>query len=57
MGTRLFAHKRIVSSVKRVEFVIDRVLYLYIDLRGRWCNIIVLNMHAPSKDKSDDSKR
>ena len=28
----------------------------YIFLRGRWCNIIVLNMHAPSEDKSDDSK-
>jgi hypothetical protein len=28
----------------------------YIVLRGRWCNIIVLNVHAPSKDKSDDLK-
>jgi hypothetical protein len=25
-------------------------------LRGRWCNIIVLNVHAPSEVKSDDSK-
>jgi hypothetical protein len=25
-------------------------------LRGRWCNIIVLNVHAQSEDKSDDSK-
>jgi hypothetical protein len=24
-------------------------------MRGRWCNI-VLNVHAPSEDKSDDSK-
>ena len=24
-------------------------------LRGRWCNI-VLNVHAPSEEKSDDSK-
>ena len=23
---------------------------------GCWCNIIVLNVHAPSKKKSDDSK-
>jgi len=29
---------------------------LYIVLRGRWCNIIVLNVHAPSEDKSDFSK-
>ena len=28
----------------------------YIVLRGSWCNIIVLNVHAPSEDKSDDSK-
>ena len=28
----------------------------YIVLRGRWYNIIVLNVHAPSEDKSDDSK-
>jgi len=28
----------------------------YIALRGRWCNIIVLNVHAPSEVKSDDSK-
>ena len=25
-------------------------------LRGCWCNIIVLNVHAPSREKSDDSK-
>jgi len=28
----------------------------YIVLRGRWSNIIVLNVHAPSEDKSDESK-
>jgi len=28
----------------------------YIELRGRWCNIIVLNVHAPSEEKSNDSK-
>ena len=25
-------------------------------LRGRWCNIIVLNAHAPSEEKSDEEK-
>jgi hypothetical protein len=25
-------------------------------LRGRRCNIIVLNVHAPTEEKSDDSK-
>jgi hypothetical protein len=28
----------------------------YITLRGRWCDIIVLNVHAPTEDKSDDVK-
>jgi hypothetical protein len=28
----------------------------YIILRGRWCNIIVLNVHAPIEDKIDDMK-
>ena len=51
---RLFVHHRIVSAVKRVGFVSDRVTYIL--LRGRWCNIIVLNVIAPSEDKSEDSK-
>jgi exonuclease III len=28
----------------------------YIVQRGRWCNIIVWNVHTPSEDKSNDSK-
>jgi hypothetical protein len=28
----------------------------YIILRGRWCHIIVLNVHAPTEDKTDDMK-
>jgi hypothetical protein len=28
----------------------------YIILRGHWCNIIVLHVHAPCKDKSDNVK-
>jgi len=43
-----------VSAVQIVEFVSDRVSYMV--MRGRWCNIIVLNLHAPSEEKSDDSK-
>ena len=39
----------------RVKLDSDRMSYLV--LRGRWCNIIVLNVHAPSEEKSDDSKR
>ena len=54
MGTGFFVHHRAVSAVKRVGFVSDRVSYIV--LRGRWCNIIVLKVHTPSEDKSDDSK-
>ena len=54
MGTVFFVHQRTASAVKRVEFVSDRVSYIV--LRGRWCNIIVLNMHAPNEEKSDESK-
>jgi hypothetical protein len=28
----------------------------YIVQKGRWCNIIVWNVHIPIEDKSDDSK-
>ena len=49
-----FVHHRIVSPVKKVEFVRDRVSYIV--LRGCWCNIIGLNVRAPSEEKSDDLK-
>jgi hypothetical protein len=52
LGTALFLHKRIISAVKRLEFVSDRMSYII--LRGRWCHIIVLNVHAPTEDKTDD---
>ena len=52
MGTGFFVHHRIVSAVQRAEFVNDRVSYIV--LRGRWCNILVLNVHALSEVKSDD---
>jgi hypothetical protein len=28
----------------------------YIILRGRWCDIIILNVHAPIDDKINDIK-
>jgi exonuclease III len=54
LGTGFFVHKRIISAVKRVEFVSDRMSYLI--RRGCSCDIIVLNVHAPTKDKIDDMK-
>ena len=40
--------------MKRIEFVSDRLPY--IELRGRWLHIIVVNVHAPTEKKSEDSK-
>jgi hypothetical protein len=54
LGTGYFVHHTIISAVKRVEFVSDRMSYIV--LRGRWCNIIVLYVYIPSEEKSDDSK-
>jgi len=54
LGKGLFVHHRIVSGIKTVVFVSNRVSYTV--LRGCWCNIIVLNVHASSVEKSDDSK-
>jgi hypothetical protein len=49
-----FFNYTIVSSVKTVDFVSDRVSYIV--LRGCWCNIIALIVHASSGEKSDESK-
>ncbi|PNF32123.1 hypothetical protein B7P43_G02834 [Cryptotermes secundus] len=52
--TGFFVHKRIVSRIKRAEFVSDRISYII--LEGRRCDIIVTNVHAPTEDKIDDIK-
>jgi hypothetical protein len=54
LGTGFFVHKITISAVERVEFVSDRMSYII--LRGRWCHIIVLNVHAPTEDKTTDVK-
>jgi exonuclease III len=54
LGTGFFVHKRILSAVRKVESISDWMLYII--LTGRWCNIIVLNVHAPCEDKGDDDK-
>jgi exonuclease III len=54
LGTGFFVHKRILSAVRRVEFISDRMSYII--LRGRWCDIIVLNVHATCEDIGGDEK-
>jgi hypothetical protein len=41
LGRGFLVHKRTTSGVRRVEFVSDNMSYVI--LRGRWCDIIVLN--------------
>ena len=47
-------HHSVVLAVTREEFVSVRLTRIV--LRGCSCNIIVLNVHAPNEEKSDDSK-
>jgi hypothetical protein len=54
LGTGYFVRQRIVSAVKRVGFVSDRMAYIV--LRGCWFNVIVLNAHAATEEKGDISK-
>ncbi|KAJ4443810.1 hypothetical protein ANN_05591 [Periplaneta americana] len=54
IGTRFFIHSRIKLAVKKVEFISDRLSYLV--LKGRWCDIVVINAHAPTEEKDDHIK-
>jgi hypothetical protein len=53
LGTGFSVHRRIISAINAVKFVSDRMSHII--LRGRWCHI-VLNVHAPTEDKTDDVK-
>jgi hypothetical protein len=48
LGTGFFIHNGIISAVKSVEVVNDRMLCI---IKGHWCGIIVLNVHLPTEDK------
>jgi nitrous oxidase accessory protein NosD len=42
LGTGIYVHRKIKFAVIRVQFIGDRMSYII--LRGRWCDIIVLNV-------------
>ena len=42
------------KETKIIELVRDMIPFIV--LRGRWCNIIDLNVHEPSEEISDDSR-
>jgi hypothetical protein len=48
LRTGFFVHKGIISAVKRIEFISDRMSH--INLRGHWR---VLTVPAPTEDKGD----
>jgi len=47
---QFLVHYRILSAMKGLG-IVTRIV-----LRVRWFNIVVLNVHATSEEKSDDSK-
>jgi hypothetical protein len=40
-------HKIILSKVKRIEFISNRMSHII--LRGHWCDINILNVHASTR--------
>jgi hypothetical protein len=52
LGTGFYVPTRITSTVKREKFISDRMSYII--TRGRRCDIIVLNIYAPTEDKIED---
>jgi hypothetical protein len=46
-------HERIISQLRGLSLL---VIGCQIILRDSWCHIIVLNIHAPTEDKTDDVK-
>jgi hypothetical protein len=49
-----FICERFISPVKKIKLISGKMPYIM--LRGHWCDIIVLNVHALTENKSDDTK-
>jgi hypothetical protein len=53
-GTVFFVHKIIISTVKGIGFVSNKMSRVI--QKGLWCDIVVLKVHAPTEVKIDDMK-
>jgi hypothetical protein len=51
-GTGFFVIRESYQQLNRVVFIGDRRSYII--LRGRWCDVIFLNVHAPSQGGWDE---
>ena len=54
INLELLARQRILSVVETIQLVSNMTSHTV--LKGHWCDIIVLKVHPPTKDKSDNSK-
>lgn len=52
--TGFYVHKRIILTIEMVKFVSNRMPYVL--LTGPWCDIIVLDVHVQTEDKTDYMK-
>jgi alpha-glucuronidase len=52
LGRGFLLDKVISSAVRKFAFINNRISYII--LRGRWCNIIVFNVHNVCENESED---
>ena len=53
-GTGFRMKNSILSAVQNIEFVNERLSY--VTIRTRWCNTVLINVHAPTDEADDNDK-
>ena len=53
LGTGILFMRKLAQQLKGWNLLMTM---FHVLLKGRWCHIIALNVHAPSEDKDDDIK-